>query len=92
MNSKDLQLKLSKRLSLSNKETSELLGMYVEEIRESLHDGNNELSFLNLGVFEVKQKEQRIMINPATRKRMLIPPKLVLNFKPSVATKNKFKK
>ena len=43
------------------------------------------------GTFEVKKKLERISINPATQQRMLIPPKLVLTYKPSVTLKEKFK-
>lgn len=32
-------------------------------------------------MFDVKKKMERIMVNPATQQRMLVPPKLVLGFK-----------
>ena len=35
------------------------------------------------GSFEVKKKAERISINPASKQRMLVPPKLVLSYKPS---------
>lgn len=41
----------------------------------------------NFGTFEVKKKLERIMVNPSTGQRMLVPPKLVLNFKPNVGWK-----
>ena len=37
----------------------------------------------NFGVFEVKKKLERIMVNPGTGQRMLVPPKLTLGFKPN---------
>ena len=43
------------------------------------------------GTFEVRKKLERISINPATQQRMLIPPKLVLTYKPSAILKEKFK-
>ena len=45
----------------------------------------------NFGVFEVKKKMERIMVNPSTGQRMLVPPKLVLGFKPSPVWKEKIK-
>jgi DNA-binding protein HU-beta/integration host factor subunit alpha len=43
------------------------------------------------GTFEVKKKMERIMVNPSTGQRMLVPPKLVLNFKPNVNWKERIK-
>jgi nucleoid DNA-binding protein len=40
----------------------------------------------------VKKKLERIVVNPSTKQRMMVPPKLVLSFKPSSAVKDKFKK
>ena len=45
----------------------------------------------NFGSFEVKKKMERIMVNPATGQRMLVPPKLVLGFKPNVGWKERVK-
>ena len=43
------------------------------------------------GTFEVKKKMERVMVNPSTGQRMLVPPKLVLNFKPNQTWKDKLK-
>jgi DNA-binding protein HU-beta/integration host factor subunit alpha len=43
------------------------------------------------GTFEVKKKMERIMVNPSTGQRMLVPPKLVLTFKPNVSWKERVK-
>jgi DNA-binding protein HU-beta/integration host factor subunit alpha len=43
------------------------------------------------GTFEVKKKLERVMVNPSTGQRMLVPPKLVLNFKPNVNWKERVK-
>ena len=40
---------------------------------------------------EAKKKLERIIVNPATQQRMLVPPKLVLNFKPNQTWKDKLK-
>ena len=45
----------------------------------------------SFGTFEVKKKLERIMVNPSTGQRMLVPPKLVLNFKPNVNWKERIK-
>ena len=65
---------------------SSVIGVMTQE----LQDGNN-IASQGFGTFEVKKKLERISINPATQQRMLIPPKLVLTYKPSVTLKEKFK-
>lgn len=91
MNNKELQTELSRRLSLSQKEVAGLMKLFVDEYTERFSEGEDELPFLGLGTLEVRQKEQRVVVNPITRKRMLIPPKLVLAFRPSVSLKSKIK-
>ena len=44
-----------------------------------------------LGTFEARKKMERVAVNPTTGKRMLIPPKIVLVFKPNNAIKNRLK-
>ncbi len=39
----------------------------------------------------MSEKMERILVNPGTRQRMLVPPKLVLGFKPNTAWKEKVK-
>ena len=44
-----------------------------------------------LGTFEVRKKMERIIVNPGTGQRMLVPPKLTLAFKPHLSMKEKIK-
>lgn len=55
-----------------------------------LEDGNA-IQIQGFGSFEVKKKTERISVNPTTKQRMLVPPKLVLTYKPNIALKEKFK-
>jgi nucleoid DNA-binding protein len=43
------------------------------------------------GTFEPRKRNERIMVNPKTGKRMLVPPKIVLGFKVSNVLKSKLK-
>jgi DNA-binding protein HU-beta/integration host factor subunit alpha len=52
---------------------------------------DDSLMIPNFGTFEVKKKMERIMVNPSTGQRMLVPPKLVLNFKPNIGWKDRIK-
>lgn len=40
------------------------------------------------GQFEPKKRKERLTVHPATGKRLLVPPKLVVNFKPSGVMKS----
>ena len=41
---------------------------------------------------QVKKRMERVIVNPVTKQRMLVPPKLVLGFRPSAGIKDKLKK
>ena len=47
---------------------------------------------VGFGTFEVKKRLERVMVNPSTGLRMLVPPKLVLNFKPAATIKGHVRK
>ena len=49
------------------------------------------MTIARLGSFDVKKRLERIIVNPGTKQRMLVPPKLVLSFKPIVAIKEDLK-
>ena len=65
---------------------STLLSVMTQE----LQDGKT-IAIQGFGSFEVKKKLERISVNPVTQQRLLIPPKLVLTYKPSISLKEKFK-
>ena len=58
---------------------------------DSFQEGNS-VQLPNFGMFEVRKKLERIIVNPSTGQRMLVPPKLTLSFKPTPQTKEKIKK
>jgi DNA-binding protein HU-beta len=57
---------------------------------QELQDGNT-VSIQGFGSFEVKKKLERVSVNPITQQRLLIPPKLILSFKPSAGLRERFK-
>ena len=88
MNNKEFISELAKRCGISQKETTALINGVTAEITEQLEEGST-ISITGFGNFEVKKKLERVVINPSTKESMLIPPKLVLNFKPSAILKEK---
>lgn len=63
----------------------------ISVMGDSFQEGDN-VQMANFGCFEVKKKLERVMVNPATGQRMLVPPKLVLTFKPNTTMKDEIKK
>lgn len=90
MNNKEFTLELSRRLDLSSKKTSELIASVISEMSQSLEE-ENVIAIQGFGSFEVKKKAERISVNPTSKQRMLVPPKLVLTYKPNNSLKEKFK-
>ncbi len=90
MNNKDFTSELSKRLGYTLKDTSELISSLLSGMTQQLEDGNA-VAIQGFGTFEVRKKAERISVNPATKQRMLVPPKLVLTYRPSTLLKEKFK-
>jgi len=90
LNNKEFTSELSRRLGYTTKDTTELISLLIQEMTKQLEDGNI-IQIQGFGSFEVKKKTERISVNPTTKQRMLVPPKLVLTYKPNIALKEKFK-
>lgn len=63
----------------------------VEAMAQHFDNGEN-VVVSDFGTFELKNRMERIVVNPSTGQRMMVPPKIVLNFKPSPSVKSKMKK
>lgn len=81
---------LAERTGYTAKDTQKLVNNMVDAMGDAFQDGNS-VMVPNFGVFETKKKMERIMVNPSTGQRMLVPPKLVLGFKPNQAWKAQLK-
>lgn len=90
MNNKEFIAFLSEKIGTSTRITAELTNALVAEVSAQLEDENT-VSIAGFGAFEVKKKLERVLVNPATKQRMLVPPKIVVNFKPNNALKDKAK-
>lgn len=90
MNNKEFTSELAERLGYTIKDTSELISSLMSDMTQELEEGNV-VAVQGFGTFEVKKKAERISINPVTKQRMLIPPKLVVSYRPSNSLKDKFK-
>lgn len=88
MNNKEFISELSRRMDYTTKDTQALMTALVAEITEHL-ENEDVLSVQGFGTFEVKKKLERVVVNPTTQQRMLVPPKLVINFRSSALLKEK---
>ena len=90
MNNKDFISDLANRTKYNSKEVTALVGATVSAIINELSEENS-ITISGFGNFEVKKKLERVLVNPTTKQRMLIPPKMVVNFKPNTNLKLRIK-
>lgn len=90
MNNKEFVTELSRRMGYKSNQTQKLMLNVVNAMGDGFMEGDS-LQVPNFGTFEVKKKLERVMVNPTTGLRMLVPPKLVLAFKPHSVLKEKVK-
>jgi nucleoid DNA-binding protein len=90
MNSTEFTTALAKKLELSRLEAGIRLDDLLSVIATELANGHV-ISITNFGNFEVKKRNERISVHPLTGKRMLLPPKMVVKFKPSISFNKKIK-
>lgn len=91
MNNKEFLAELSRRTGCKAADAQKKIYQLVDAMNVHFQEGDA-VVVPNFGTFEVKKKLERIIVNPASGQRMLVPPKLVLSFKPSAAWKYKMKK
>ena len=88
MNNKDFIAELAQRTGYSADEAQKFVNTVVDAMGDRLQDDNS-VVIPTFGTFEVKKKLERVVINPSSKQRMLVPPKMVLSFKPSSTLKDK---
>lgn len=90
MNNKSFVSELSSRLGYTQDDTRKMINTVIDSMNDGFQKGET-VVIPKFGSFDVKKRLERILINPGTKQRMLVPPKLVLNFKPIASLKEKIK-
>jgi len=90
VNNKQFISELAQRMGYTAQDTQKMVYQLVEAMGDSFQEGDS-VAIQNFGNFEVKKKLERIMVNPTTGQRMLVPPKLTLNFRISPTWKDQLK-
>lgn len=91
MDNKTLIDTLSGRLNTSPETVVSLIGALSNVMGECGSELDT-VSITGFGSFEPKKKSERVALHPASGKRLLIPPKVVMAFRPSASLKQKIRK
>lgn len=90
MNNKEFIAALSQKSGLTAGETQNVVRTAMNTVVDMLCEGNA-VTMSGLGSFDVKKRLERVIVNPSTGQKMLVPPKLVVNFRPLASLKEKIK-
>lgn len=86
MNNKEYIAKLATETGYNQVDTQKMVAAVIDKMGKDFEEGIG-VQITAFGSFEVKKRMERIVVNPGTGQRMLVPPKLVLAFKPATAVK-----
>lgn len=90
MNNKDFIQRLSQKIGMTQDDAQTTLNKAIDIMGDIFQEGDS-IQMPNFGTFEVKKRLERVVVNPSTKQHMLVPPKLVLGFKPVASVKEKLK-
>lgn len=90
MNNKEFVAELAQQTGYTQDDTQKLVRKVIDAMITEFED-DEVVAIPNFGTFEVKKRMERVVVNPTTKKRQLVPPKLVLGFRPVAAVKEKLK-
>ena len=90
MDNKALLDAVAKRMNRDAEDVNKLVDAFVSVVKTRCGELDS-IAVPGFGTFETKKKLERVVVNPTTGKRMLVPPKVVLSFRPSALLKNKLR-
>lgn len=88
MDAKTFTTELAGRLGRDPQDVAGLCRMLGDVMGEALSDGDS-LIVPSFGSFEPKKREEHVALHPATGRKILIPPKLQVVFRPATTLRNK---
>lgn len=90
MDNKQLIEAVATKMGRSTQDVGKLLEALAGVLRTRCSDMDS-VHVPSFGTFEPKKRNERVIVQPSTGKRMLVPPKVVLGFKVSNVLKTKIK-
>lgn len=89
MDNKTFLNRITKESGLDKEECSLLIESLASLFEDSLSSGAS-IAIPGFGNFDSRKRNERIMTHPSSpQKRMMVPPKVVVGFKPSTLLKSK---
>jgi hypothetical protein len=90
MDNKTLIDTIAGKIGKSREEVMEMTDALGIVIADTIKDGDT-IAIPSVGTFEPKLRAERIAVHPSSGKRLLVPPKLSIYFKPSTLLKQKIR-
>lgn len=90
MDNKTLIERLAKSCDRPKEDVQKLVDSLTEIVGEAAAEMDT-ISIPSFGQFESKKRLERIAVHPSTGARLLLPPKIVVGFKPSALLKQKIR-
>ena len=90
MDNKKLVETVAGNLGRSTEDVNKLIDAFAGVLRSRCGEMDS-VVLPGFGTFEPQKRNERVMVNPKSGRRMLVPPKVVLGFKVSNVLKAKLK-
>lgn len=91
MTNKEFISELAKRLEWTQTQTSAVMEGAISVLNTRLADSDI-INIQGFGSFETKERQERVSVNPISKQRFLVPPKITPAFRPGQVVKDKLKK
>ena len=85
---KELAKRISQKTGLNNKQTLEVIQLFMDTITEELSKGNR-LELRDFAIFQPTTRKPRTALNPKTLEKVDVPAKRVVKFKMGRVMKQK---
>ena len=90
MDNKKLVETMANNLGRTTEDVNKLMEAFASVLYARCSDMDS-VAVPSFGAFEPRKRNERVLRNPATNKRMLVPPKIVVGFRVSKVLKSKLK-
>ncbi len=87
MNKTDLINSIADKANCTKKDAASALEAVLASIQESLEKGEK-VAISGFGTFEVRERNEKVCINPRTKDKMVCPPSKAPAFKPGKTLKD----
>ena len=88
MNNMQFIQALAKEVGKTQATTRDLVKTVIETMRDNFRQGET-VRISNFGIFEVKKRKARTIVNPVTKQDINVPEKSKLRIRPAIALKKK---